>query len=146
MRSRIVALIACSALFSGCGEESAAHYRTYADLVAAGPAAISWLPSWTPHDAFDIREVHNIDTNHTIGSFRYHHPPSFLSSCRAARFKANPGDAREWPSDHEFAQLRHFDCDERLEYGDGHHDLRTMGVALDAKKRRLFFWRPADVL
>ncbi len=55
---------------TGCGGQQEA---SYADLIAAeraGAIRQGWIPDWVPKSARDLREVHNIDTNQSMLSFR----------------------------------------------------------------------------
>jgi hypothetical protein len=76
MRSllRTVALLSTLTL-GACSETLAEDYETYADAEADGAVTRGWLPVFVPRSAFEIREVHDLDTNR-----------------QWLRFKVPPGD------------------------------------------------------
>ncbi len=47
-----------------CTETFDATYSTLAEAQSKGAIASGWIPAWLPSSATNIREVHNIDTNH----------------------------------------------------------------------------------
>jgi len=47
-------------------------YNTMEEVLEDKAINRGWIPTIIPASSYDIREVHNIDTNHIDGSFYYH--------------------------------------------------------------------------
>lgn len=141
MRHPFAILLACTTLVA-CSEDFESRYATTADVRQAGAGTRSWLPTWLPESATDIRERHNIDSNATLVAFTVPSAtPSLLVGCRPGRVAPPRGGASWWPSNEEFDQLDHFTCEERMVFGDGHVETWRTGAALDRKANRVYFWR-----
>lgn len=65
----IVILLAALTL-SGCGEIKDDRYADYAAARLAGAVERGWVPSFVPHSAYDIRDIHDQDSNAQTLSFR----------------------------------------------------------------------------
>lgn len=100
--SRYVALAALAALACSCTDDVLdACYATQAEAVASGAIEREWIPSWTPPQASDLYEVHDVDTNESALAFRLPatlawRPPA--ASCRTADAGEfyEPGFDRDW--------------------------------------------------
>lgn len=57
--------------FVGSCDVVSERYATYADAVADGAVTRGWIPPNMPHDAYDIRETHDIDTSRGVGTLRF---------------------------------------------------------------------------
>jgi hypothetical protein len=64
-------------LIVSCNENFEKQFKNYQELKNSNYYKKGWIPSIIPLDAYDIKEVHNIDTNNTYGIFRYQNPESF---------------------------------------------------------------------
>ena len=81
--------LACSA-----PETAEVHYPTYAAALADGSIARGWVPDLMPHDATDIYEIHDLDTEEVWIRF------SFTSDARSGPAQScNEVDALHvaWP-------------------------------------------------
>ena len=69
-------LVACSDTFERT-------YKTRTEAEYDGAIAAGWVPYWFPHDAMEIREAHNIDTNAVMVRFTYptEHEVKLPQSC-----------------------------------------------------------------
>ena len=68
--SRIVATLALTFATTGCLDTTLdASYRTMSGAVADGAVVRGWIPPWVPNTAFDLREVHDLDSNESALSF-----------------------------------------------------------------------------
>lgn len=65
----LVLAVAVSLAVGACAETRDATYATFADAQSTGAVARGWVPAWLPASATNIREVHNIDTNHFMLGF-----------------------------------------------------------------------------
>ena len=99
---RRMALVALTALTCSCTEDVLeARYPTQADAVAAGTTERGWVPSWVPPQAYNLYEVHNVDSSESALAFRL---PAGLpwrpaaASCRTANAGEfyEPGFDRDW--------------------------------------------------
>ncbi len=54
-----------------CLENIEQEYKDYAGYQLSNLRNQSWFPSLIYKDAFDLREIHNIDNNNVFGRFRY---------------------------------------------------------------------------
>jgi len=92
---RRVALVALASLTCSCTDDVLdASYATQAEAVKAGAIAQGWAPSWIPPQAFNLYEVHDVDSNESALAFRLPtklawRPPA--ASCR----NANAGEFYE---------------------------------------------------
>lgn len=71
-------LVVATGLAAGCGERQEARYATYRDAVAHGAVHRGWMPAYVPHEATEIDEVHDLDTNAQLLRFRA--PPDALTA------------------------------------------------------------------
>ena len=63
----VVSIIVCTA----CGERQEVSYANLVSAERAGAIHAGWIPDWLPKSAADLREVHNLNTNQSMLSFRY---------------------------------------------------------------------------
>lgn len=54
-----------------CGEVQESAYATLAEAKADGAMQRGWIPEWVPDSAVDIREIHDLDINHSALSLRF---------------------------------------------------------------------------
>ena len=68
---------------SACRETFEQHYPTLRKAEQAGAISRGWIPSWTPPSARDIAEIHNIDSNAQLLTFRFdvYATAAFLEAC-----------------------------------------------------------------
>jgi len=93
-----LAIVACL----GCGEQQEATYADRRAALRAGAIERGWVPEWIPKTARDLREVHNVDTNQSMLSFRYDRGDrlSVPGSCSpATTVSAPPFRVASWPRD-----------------------------------------------
>ncbi len=57
-------------LFASCSEQRHARYNSFASLQGSGQGARSWFPECLPDSAFDLEEVHDLDSNQVVGHFQ----------------------------------------------------------------------------
>lgn len=55
----------------GCSDVIESGFADYASAKAAGLIERGWVPGWLPPSAWDIREIHNIDSNQSLLRFRF---------------------------------------------------------------------------
>ncbi len=55
---------------AGCSEANGNYYPTYADAVRANAVRRGWIPEFVPTSAYEIHEVHDVDTNMQRMRFR----------------------------------------------------------------------------
>ena len=68
--SQFSALLALSFAATGCLDTTIdTSYRTMGGAVADGAVTRGWIPPWVPSTAFDLQEVHDLDTNQSALSF-----------------------------------------------------------------------------
>lgn len=69
-------------LVLGCNETFKSAYKTLDQAKADGAIQRGWVPDNLPAESYDIREIHNLDTNWVRGSFS-------LTSDEFKQFKAS---------------------------------------------------------
>jgi hypothetical protein len=137
----------CATLFVwilACAETSESYYPSYASAEESGSLKRGWLPAWLPATALDIHEWHDLDSNKTLAAFRFassERPDQFLSECAATAIPTNPSEISWWPKEAQWKLLAFFRCPERVEFGDGHTEVRDSWAALDKDGYRVYFWR-----
>jgi hypothetical protein len=104
MRFTVPSLLvaACLVAIAACSETVDSRYKSYPEAVAAGAVSRGWVPSWLPHQASEILEVHDIDTNAVMLRFSYPkglqvRPPANCHRTTAAEVKAAPFKRAWWP-------------------------------------------------
>ena len=106
----------------GCGERQEASYADLITAERAGAVRAGWIPDWLPKSAANLREVHNLDTNQSMLSFRYDSSdrltvPTTCSHLRAlSEIGSVPFHVSWWPNDvppSSFVTPRHafFSCE-----------------------------------
>lgn len=102
--NKLLAIAACgavAALLCACTDDVFdATYSSRADAANAGAMARGWIPAWLPPEAFDIREVHDIDTDESALLFRLPtgfkwRPPQSCDPAYLGQFHP-PAFDREW--------------------------------------------------
>lgn len=73
-RTRFVLSTAFLLPLACCSERKEAYYPTYADAAREGALQRGWLPAFVPASAYEIYEVHDLDTN--AQRIRFRVPPS----------------------------------------------------------------------
>src|SRR5262245_4192905 len=139
---RLRPLVAASVLVlncTGCGEQQEASYSDLAAAERAGAIRRGWIPDWLPKSARGLREVHNVDTNRSMLTFRYDPRdqwpvPNHCSQVRPPEVTPAPFAVSWWPNDvppSKFVTHRHtfFSC------GNGHAFL-----ALSASEGEAYYW------
>ncbi|PGH40309.1 MAG: hypothetical protein CRN43_03770 [Candidatus Nephrothrix sp. EaCA] len=58
-------------IFSACSNTTHREFDTYKDVQQQGYLQNGWIPLIMPIDAYQIKEVHDLDLNYTFGMFRY---------------------------------------------------------------------------
>lgn len=97
MRTLILSI--ATLLVSGCiSDVLEVAYPTMSDAIADGAVERGWIPAWTPAEAKDLREVHNVDSNQSALVFTTPlawRPPA---QCHHDRGGGGPGPAfnRRW--------------------------------------------------
>ncbi|MDH1389313.1 MULTISPECIES: hypothetical protein [Stenotrophomonas] len=105
-----------------------------ADMVNKG-----WIPDWVPHEATDLREVHDLDSNTSALAFAK--PPAIPlqlpADCQATTFNnSNPVafNRHWWPSNATLsASYRVFRC--------APESRKSVFVAINRTEGRVLFWR-----
>lgn len=97
-------LVATAFALAACAETLEANYATLAEARAAGAVARGWVPDWLPPSATNIREVHNLDTNHFMVRFTLPMGTPFQPPKPCERVPLNvppkpPFNRAWWPSD-----------------------------------------------
>lgn len=87
-----------------CNERREASYADLATAERAGAIRQGWIPDWVPRSAREIRELHDLDTNQSMLSFRYDPNdlltvPSTCSQVRPSEVSPAPFRASWWPND-----------------------------------------------
>src|SRR5437764_14440471 len=57
--------------WTACGEQREASNSERASAERAGAIQRGWIPDWLPKSARGLREVHDLDTNQSMLTFRY---------------------------------------------------------------------------
>jgi hypothetical protein len=125
---------------AGCSDSASAEYESYEAARAAGAIAQGWVPEWLPPTATFIREVHNLNTNQSMLSFRFESsgPPPVLDECHQIDPFAPgkpPFKTSWWPGDVPASRLstyRHvfYSCEQGKAF-----------LAISSELGEGFFWR-----
>jgi hypothetical protein len=139
-----------------CNETQHRVYPTRQEAVADGAIDRGWVPKWLPPSATDIREVHNIDSNATLMTFRFERTDlsRMVSDCESTTgmpHELPAGDIASsvpwWPeflnaqSTSALPQGQYFRCPETTQYGDGHSETRGSGLVIPSASDVAYFWR-----
>src|SRR5215831_1227566 len=95
-----ILVVTCTA----CAEQQEASYADVAAAERAGAIQRGWVPDWLPRSAHDLREVHNLDTNQSMLTFRYDPSdqlsvPNHCSQVRPSEVRDVPFSVSWWPRD-----------------------------------------------
>lgn len=140
---RLAAVFCMLMLMCGCTDDAIdASYADVEAVVADGAITRGWIPAWIPPDAFDIREVHDIDSNESALVFELPEgsrwtPPSPECERTTGRTFRGPTFDREWLPDV---------SDDFKLYGCGTTESpgsppKVITLAISADGRRVVHWR-----
>ncbi|PJK98460.1 hypothetical protein B9Y85_20900 [Stenotrophomonas maltophilia] len=137
MRSTL-ALAVCSML-SACSLVMDSSFDTQQQAIDADMVNKGWIPDWVPHEATDLREVHDLDSNTSALAFAK--PPAIPlqlpADCQATTFNnSNPVafNRHWWPSNATLsASYRVFRC--------APESRKSVFVAINRTEGRVLFWR-----
>ncbi|MBH1840907.1 hypothetical protein I5W21_14780 [Stenotrophomonas maltophilia] len=138
MARRAIVVTFCSAL-GACGLVMDSSFDTLCEALDADMVNKGWIPDWVPHEATDLREVHDLDSNTSALAFTK--PPAIPlqlpADCQATTFNDSDPVAfnRHWlPGDATLsASYRVFRC--APESG------KSLFVAINRTEDRVLFWR-----
>lgn len=87
MARRAIVVTLCSAL-GACGLVMDSSFDTLCEALDADMVNKGWIPDWVPHEATDLREVHDLDSNTSALAFTK--PPAIPlqlpADCQATTF------------------------------------------------------------
>jgi len=137
MRSTL-ALAVCSML-SACSLVMDSSFDTQQQAIDADMVNKGWIPDWVPHEATDLREVHDLDSNTSALAFTK--PPAIPlrlpADCQATTFSHSDPVAFDrywWPGDGTLkSAYRVFRC--APESG------KSVFVAINRTEDHVLFWR-----
>jgi len=138
MARRAIVVTFCSAL-GACGLVMDSSFDTLCKALDADMVNKGWIPDWVPHEATDLREVHDLDSNTSALAFTK--PPAIPlqlpADCQATTFNDRDPVAFNrhwWPGDATLsASYRVFRC--APESG------KSVFVAINRTEDRVLFWR-----
>ncbi|MBH1639498.1 hypothetical protein I5U57_08585 [Stenotrophomonas maltophilia] len=138
MARRAIVVTFCSAL-GACGLVMDSSFDTLCEALDADMVNKGWIPDWVPHEATDLREVHDLDSNTSALAFTK--PPAIPlqlpADCQATTFNDRDPVAFNrhwWPGDATLsASYRVFSC--APESG------KSVFVAINRTEDRVLFWR-----
>ncbi|MUV15458.1 hypothetical protein [Noviluteimonas gilva] len=113
----LISAIACLATAGCFWETPDSSFDTASDAIDAGLVYKGWIPGWLPHDAVELREVHNIDTSASELSFEIPGARSLKlpDDCKPIAYAQTvPAiiQRRWWPSEEALrTEYRFFKCD-----------------------------------
>jgi len=139
MARRAIVVTFCSAL-GACGLVMDSSFDTLCEALDADMVNKGWIPDWVPHEATDLREVHDLDSNTSALAFTK--PPAIPlqlpADCQAPTFNDRDPVAFNrhwWPGDATLsASYRVSRC--APESG------KSLFVAINRTEDRVLFWRP----
>lgn len=139
-RSRIlfVALLLC-----GCTDDVLdASYADVGEVEADGAIERGWIPGWIPRAAFNIHEVHDIDTSESALVFELPRGSTWEPPTPQCEVSANaPGYEtkfdRAWLPE-SIDGFRHYRCGETQHTGSS---LRVVGLAIRPDGQQVVHWR-----
>ena len=65
-----IIILSAAITLSGCGEIKDELYADYEAARLAGAVERGWIPDFVPQSAYDIRDIHDLDSNAQTLSFR----------------------------------------------------------------------------
>ncbi len=138
MARRAIVVTFCSALCA-CGLVMDSSFDTLQQAIDADMLNKGWIPDWVPHEATDLREVHDLDSNTSALAFTK--PRVVLlklpADCQAtASGDSDPVafDRSWWPGEGTLNEsYRVFRC--TPESG------KSVFVAVNRNEDRVLFWR-----
>ncbi|HEL4111744.1 TPA: hypothetical protein UM343_001888 [Stenotrophomonas maltophilia] len=138
MTRRAIVVTFCSAL-SACGLVMDSSFDTLCEALDADMVNKGWIPDWVPHEATDLREVHDLDSNTSALAFTK--PPAIPlqlpADCQVTTFNNSDPVAFNrhwWPGNATLtASYRVFRC--APAFG------KSVFVAINRTEDRVLFWR-----
>lgn len=138
MARRAIVVTFCSAL-SACGLVMDSSFDTMQEAIDSDRVNKGWIPGWVPHEATDLREVHDLDSNTSALAFTK--PPAIPlqlpADCQATTFNDSDPVAFNrywWPGNARLNKsYRVFRC--APESG------KSVFVAINRAEDRVLFWR-----
>lgn len=135
---RTLALAVCATL-SACSLVMDSSFDTMQEALDADMVNKGWIPAWVPHEAANLREVHDLDSNTSALAFTK--PPALPlqlpADCQATTFNNSDPVAFNrywWPGDATLNASYHvFRC--APESG------KSVFVAMNRTEDRVLFWR-----
>jgi hypothetical protein len=116
-------------------------YENVAEVNADGAIERGWIPSWIPKTAFNIKELHKIDTNQSqlALSFKLSEDWKVPEPCKSiapSQLKPARYDRDWWPndmlSDNKFVEeFNFYQCEKA-----------SQNLAVNFISRKVFHWRP----
>lgn len=67
---RPIIILSAAITLSGCGEIKDERYADYEAARLAGAVERGWIPDFVPQSAYDIRDIHDLDSNAQTLNFR----------------------------------------------------------------------------
>lgn len=134
----ILLLTVCTAL-SACGLVMDSSFDTLQQAIDADMVNKGWIPDWVPHEATDLREVHDLDSNTSALAFTKPSvvPLKLPADCQATSFGDSDPVAFDrdwWPGEGTLnVSYRIFRC--AAESG------KSVFVAVSRTEGRVLFWR-----
>lgn len=133
------ALYALFLALTACSMVMDASYDSMQDAMAKGMVEKGWIPEWTPLEATDLREVHDLDSN--VSALAFNKPAAIRlqlpDDCVRTEYDPSARVAirrRWWPNEHTLgASYTHFRCAPE-------HGMATY-AAIDHHGARVLFWR-----
>ncbi|HDS0948298.1 TPA: hypothetical protein QDZ34_002317 [Stenotrophomonas maltophilia] len=133
------ALCALCIALTACSMVMEASYNTTQDAMADGMIAKGWIPEWTPLEATDLREFHDLDSN--VSALAFNTPAAIHLQLPAdcVRTEYDPSGRvaigrRWWPDEDTLsASYTHFRC--APEHG------KATYAAIEHHGTRVLFWR-----
>ncbi|NLZ16484.1 MAG: hypothetical protein GX087_01950 [Desulfobulbaceae bacterium] len=139
--TKIFFLVFFAASLSACRETFEKYYPSYSDVISDKAIERGWIPSWLPENAVNIHEIHNLDTNKSMLTFRFkgEHPIDFNKDCEEIKptlLKAHPFNVSWWPKDISDRELR------SNQYQFYSCENKEALLAISIKQGEAFYWRP----
>lgn len=138
MARRAIVVTVCSALCA-CGLVMDSSFDTMQEAIDSDKVNKGWIPGWAPHEATDLREVHDLDSNTSALAFTKLPaiPLQLPADCQAITFNNSDPVAFNrywWPGNAALkSSYRVFHC--TPEFG------KSVFVAINRTEDHVLFWR-----
>lgn len=138
MARRAIVVTVCSALCA-CGLVMDSSFDTLQEAIDSDRVNKGWIPGWAPHEATDLHEVHDLDSNTSALAFT---KPRVVLLKLPADCQATPSgdsdpvafDRYWWPGEGTLnGSYKVFRC--TPEFG------KSVFVAVSRNEDRVLFWR-----